>query len=100
MGHSEEWVPADSPAEQAGFTNVAADLCATVLLNGRGFGRFAMLIDDLAEASGRPRTEVDAAIAWGVGEDWLRHDTAYVELRAAGIHVAKQTLAHLREAAD
>jgi hypothetical protein len=90
MGHSDERLPADSEGEQAGVTTVAADLCSTVLLNGRVFGQFAMLMDELLEAAGRPRAEVEAAIAWGIGQGWLRHDTAYVELRAAGIHVAKE----------
>jgi hypothetical protein len=90
MGDSDERMPADPEDELAGCITVAADLCATVLLNGRGFGRFAMLMDDLAEALCRPRAEVEAAIAWGIEQGWMRHDTAYVELRAAGIHVAKE----------
>jgi hypothetical protein len=49
-----------------------------------------MLMDELLEAAGRPRAEVEAAIAWGIEQAWLRHDTAYVALRAAGIHVAKE----------
>ena len=64
MGDSDERMPADPEDELAGCITVAADLCATVLLNGRGFGRFAMLMDDLAEALCRPRAEVEAAIAW------------------------------------
>ena len=48
-----------------------------------------------------PTTEdIEAAIAWGIEQDWLRHDTAYVELRAAGIHVAKEMLGLAREVAD
>ena len=90
MGDSDERLPAELEAEQAGFTTIAAELCATVLLNGRVFGQFAMLMDELREAAGRPRAEVEAAIAWGIEQCWLRHDTAYVELRAAGIHVAKE----------
>jgi hypothetical protein len=99
MGDGDERLPADPGEEPAWFIAVAADLCATVLLNGRAFGRFAMLMDDLAEAAGRPRTEVEAAIACGIEQDWLRHDTAYVELRAAGIHVAKEMLGLPREVA-
>ena len=90
MVDSDERLPAELEAEQAGFTTIAAELCATVLLNGRVFGQFAMLMDELREAAGRPRAEVEAAIAWGIEQCWLRHDTAYVELRAAGIHVAKE----------
>ena len=96
MNDNDERLPADPEGEQDA---VAANLCATVLLNGRGFGRFAMLMNDLAEAVGRPRAEVETAIAWGIELDWLRHDTAYVELRAAGIHVAKEMLGLPREAA-
>jgi len=93
MDDSDERLPADPEGEKAGFTTVAAEgLCATVLLNGRAFGRFAMLMDELLEAVGRSRTEVEAAITWGIEQGWLRHDTAYVELRAAGIHVAKEML--------
>lgn len=97
MGDGGEPLPADPGEELARFMTVAAELCATVLLNGRDCGRFAMLIDDLAAAAGRPRTEVDAAIACGIEQGWLRHDTAYVELRAAGIHVAKEMLELPRE---
>jgi hypothetical protein len=99
MDDGGERLPADPGEEPAWFTTVAADLCARVLLNGRVFGRFAMLMDDLAEVVGHPRTDVEAAIAWGIEQDWLRHDTAYVELRAAGIHVAKEMLGLPREAA-
>jgi len=90
MYDNDERLPADPEGEPAGFTTVAADLCTTVLLNGRVFGEFAMLMDELLEAAGRPRAEVEAAIAWGIEQAWLRHDTAYVALRAAGIHVAKE----------
>jgi hypothetical protein len=92
MGDSDERLPADpeGEGEKAGFTTVAADLCARVLLNGRVFGQFAMLMDELLAAAGRPRAEVEAAIAWGIEQAWLHHDTAYVTLRAAGIHVAKE----------
>ena len=39
------------------------------------------LMDELREAAGRPRAEVEAAIAWGIEQCWLRHDTAYVEYK-------------------
>jgi hypothetical protein len=90
MNDSDQRMPADPEGEQAGFTTVAADLCARVFLNGQAFGQFAMLMDELLEAAGRPRAEVEAAIAWGIDQAWLRHDTTYVALRAAGIHVAKE----------
>ena len=99
MADGGERLPADRGDEPAWFITIAADLCTTVLRNGRVCGRFAMLMDDLAEAAGGPRAEVEAAIAWGIEQDWLRHDTAYVELRAAGIHVAKEMLGLQREAA-
>jgi len=103
MGDRDKRLPADpeGEGEKAGFTTVAADLCARVLLNGRVFGQFAMLMDELLAAAGRPRAEVEAAIAWGIEQGWLHHDTAYVTLRAAGIHVAKEcstTRAVLRRA--
>jgi hypothetical protein len=83
----------DGPdATQEGSPLVAADLCATLLANGGIYGRFAMSMDELAGTAGHPRAEVDAAIAWAVEHAWLRHDGLNVELRAAGIHVAKQTL--------
>ena len=100
MDDSDERLPAELEGEQERFTTVAADLCARVLANGRVFGRFAMLMDELLEAVGRSRTEVEAAIAWGIEQDWLRHDTAYVELRAAGIHVAKEMFDFPRGAAS
>ena len=90
MGDSDERLAADSEAEHAGFTTVAADLCAMVLRNGGIFGQFAMLMDELLQAASHPRADVEGAIAWGIEQGWLRHDSAYVELRAAGIHVAKE----------
>ena len=90
---------AAGPDETEGwFPTLAADLCARVLAKGGIFGRFAMLIDELTETAGRPRAEVEAAVAWGVEQAWLRHDTAHVELRAAGIHVAKRMLELPRQA--
>jgi hypothetical protein len=79
---------------------LAEQLCAAVLSTGRGFGWFAVPMDELPGLVGRPQTEVEDAIAWGGEQGWLRHETVYVELRAAGIHVAKEKLGLLRRAAD
>ena len=92
MGFVSAGSVATSDAEHALLSLLAADLCATVLARGGIFGRFAMSVDDLAETACRPRDQIEAAIAWGVERAWLRHDIDHVELRAAGIHVAKQTL--------
>jgi len=90
-------VSAGSDVTPAWFPTLAAELCAAVLAKGGMFGRFAMSMDELAETAARPRVEIEAAIAWADGQAWLRHDTGQVELRAAGIHVAKQMLEFPRQ---
>jgi hypothetical protein len=82
--------------EPAELVALAEQLCAAVLSNGGAFGRFAVLMDKLPGMVGRPQTEVEAAVALGGEQGWLRHETSYVELRAAGIHVAKEKLGLLR----
>jgi hypothetical protein len=97
MGQGMGCAAAEAEAQHVWLSLLAADLCAALLTNGGAYGRFAMSVDELAETAGRPRAEVEAAIAWAVEQAWLRHDIQ-VELRAAGIHVAKQTLELPRQA--
>jgi hypothetical protein len=92
MGEGMGCVAAEAEAQHVWFSLLAADLCAALLANGGIHGRFAMSVDELAEAAGRSHAEVEAAVAWAVEQAWLRRDIDDVVLRAAGIHVAKQTL--------
>jgi hypothetical protein len=71
---------------------MAADICVLLLLGGKHEGRFAMRVEKLMVASKLPRDRFRAAQAWAVRCDWLRTRSEYVELKAAGIHVAKKVL--------
>ncbi len=71
---------------------MAADLCVLLLLSGKHEGRFAMRVDALMAASKIPGDLFRATQAWAVQCDWLRTRSKYVELKAAGIHVAKRVL--------
>jgi hypothetical protein len=84
--------PADWATEAAKYDAIAAKLCAAVFLKGKVLGRFAMLLDELPEATGLPRAEVQAVINLAIERDWLRLGHNNIELQAAGIYVAKETL--------
>jgi hypothetical protein len=71
---------------------MAAELCVLLLLSGKHEGRFAMRVGELMAASKLPRDLFRATQAWAVQCDWLRKRFEYVELKAAGIHVAKKVL--------
>ena len=72
--------------------NVAAALCA-LLLNNRGpNGRFAMELEALQGATGLSWHEIHEAVGAAIDCAWLRRNANGVELRAAGIHVAKKQL--------
>ena len=88
--------PADWAADAAKYEANAAMLCAAVFLKGKVLGRFAMLLDELPEATGLPRAEVQAVINSVIERDWLRLGHNYIELQAAGIYVAKEMLDLLR----
>jgi hypothetical protein len=79
-----------SPADVA--VDTAAKLCAMVFLKGKVLGRFAMLLDDVPKAMGLPLAEIEAGTDWAVEHGWLHRGKNYVELLAAGIYVAKETL--------
>jgi len=71
---------------------MAADLCVLLLLSGKHEGRFAMRVDELMAASELSRDRFRGTQAWALQCDWLRRRSEYVELKAAGIHVAKKVL--------
>jgi len=71
---------------------MAAELCVLLLLGGKHEGRFAMRVDKLMAASKLPRDLFRATQTWAIQCDWLRMRFQYVELKAAGIHVAKKVL--------
>ena len=83
-------------AEAAKYEAIAAELCAEVFLKGKVLGRFAMLLDELPEATGLPRADVQAVIDLAIDRDWLRLGHNYIELQASGIYVAKEMLDLLR----
>ena len=84
--------PADRATKAAEYEAIAAKLCATVFLKGKVLGRFAMLLDELPEATGLPRAEVQAVINLAIDRDWFRLGNNYIELQAAGLYVAKEML--------
>jgi hypothetical protein len=70
----------------------ASRLCVAVFLKGRTEGRFVMRRDELLGVSKLPQTPFDVAMAWAAERDWLHARLEFVELKAAGIHVAKASL--------
>jgi len=72
----------------------ASHLCVTVFCNSRtdGHRRFVMPVDELIERSGLPRDVFDDAMVLAAERDWLLRRLEFVELKAAGIHVAKASL--------
>jgi hypothetical protein len=68
---------------------IAARLCALVFFKGKTEGRFLMEVEELTRASDLPRSLLEAAMAWAAERDWLHIRLDYVELKAAGIHIAK-----------
>jgi hypothetical protein len=83
-----------SPAatEAAKYEAIAAELCAAVFLKGKVLGRFAMLLDELPEATGLSRADVQAVINLAIEREWLSLGNNYIELQASGIYVAKEML--------
>ena len=97
VDRADDWrSSADWTKEAAKYEAIAAKLCAEVFLKGKVLGRFAMLLDELPEATGLPRAEVQAVINSVIERDWLRLGHNYIELQAAGIYVAKEMLDLLR----
>jgi hypothetical protein len=70
----------------------ASRLCVAAFLRGKTEGRFVMQVDELLEAAKIPRNLFAAAMARAVERDWLHTRLEFVELKAAGIHVAKASL--------
>ena len=93
VDRADDWrSPAEWAKQAAKYEAIAAKLCAEVFLKGKVLGRFAMLLDELPEATGLPRADVQAVINLAIEREWLRLGNNYIELQAAGIHVAKETL--------
>jgi hypothetical protein len=70
----------------------AATLCAVIYMNGKVLGRYAMPTENLTEALSSQVAEVEAAIDWAIECSWIGRRYANIELKAAGIYVAKQVL--------
>ena len=72
---------------------VAANVCAAVLSNGRRAGRFSLSIDELRRAMHLSEDQAKVASLLAANRQWVRLiSDEVVELRAAGIYVAKVTL--------
>ena len=71
---------------------LAANVCAAVLSAGKHDGRFAMSIDQLRRAMDLSERQAEVATTWATEREWVRRRANQVELRAAGIYVAKATL--------
>jgi hypothetical protein len=80
----------EMPEEDA--ATLAANVCATVLSSGKHDGRFAMSIDELRHAMDLSERQAEAATMWAAEREWIRRRANQVELKAAGIYVAKVTL--------
>jgi len=72
----------------------AARLCALVFSKGKTEGRFVMEVEELTRASDLPQSLLEPAMAWATERDWLWIRLDYVELKAAGIHVAKASMGY------
>lgn len=70
----------------------AARLCAKVLSNGKSNGRFSMPISNLRKVADLGRGEFQSILACAIRNKWLHARGSRVELRAAGIHLAKEAL--------
>jgi hypothetical protein len=71
---------------------LAANVCAAVLSSGKHDGRFAMSIDELRRAMDLSERQAEVATMWAAEREWVRRRANQVELKAAGIYVAKVTL--------
>ncbi len=91
------WVMADIEPARAGRRGLSAgaiaeNLCVVIFQGRKVKGRYRMTFDDMAAASKLPYAEVVSGLTAGIKQDWITqiHDT--IELKAAGIHVAKKSL--------
>ena len=80
------------PLERRRYEAIAADLCVQLLLRGKEAGHFAMAADELMLASRLSQDLFEMVITWAAERDWLRARLPLIELKAAGIYVAKETL--------
>jgi hypothetical protein len=71
---------------------LAVNVCAAVLSGGKHKGRFAMSINELRRAMDLSERQVEVATMWAAEREWVRRRANQVELKAAGIYVAKATL--------
>ncbi len=71
---------------------IAANLCAAVLCHGKHSHQFGMTLDALGEAMALTETQLKVVAAWAAERHWIRWIANRIELRAAGIYVAKETL--------
>jgi hypothetical protein len=71
---------------------IAANLCATVLSHGKHSHHFGMTLDALREAMALTQHQLKVVAAWAAEHDWIRWIADRIELKAAGIYVAKETL--------
>ena len=94
------WVMADIEPARAGRRGLSAgaiaeNLCVVIFQGRKVKGRYRMTFDDMAAASKLPYAEVVSGLSAGIKQDWISqiHDT--IELKAAGIFVAKKSLDQL-----
>ncbi len=71
---------------------IAANLCATVLSHGKHGRQIGMALDALREAMGLTESQLKIVATWAAECDWIWQIANRIELRAAGIYVAKETL--------
>ena len=70
----------------------AAGVCATVLRCGKHDGRFVMSIVALRRTLDLSERQTRDATTWAAERAWVRLFAGQVELKAAGIYVAKAVL--------
>jgi hypothetical protein len=79
-------------AREGSRVALAEKLCVVVFKGRKVRGRYRMPFDDVVEASKLSFAAVVSGLTAAIKQDWITqtHDT--VELKAAGIHIAKKKL--------
>ena len=69
-----------------------AKLCAVVLGGRKGTGRFAMDTEEVSKALQVSPDVFSLMLKAAIASDWVRLKVGSIELKAAGIHIAKSYL--------
>jgi hypothetical protein len=71
---------------------IAFDLCAHIFRRGKTAGRYAISIEELRQATGLHRSDLQHALDLAADRAWIEYVGLLLALRAAGIYAAKTAL--------